>query len=581
MQVPAKEPQQCLRFGPFQVDLVSRELSNNGCKLPLQERPFQILEILLEQPGQIVSREELQRRLWPAGTFVDFEHSINTAVKKLREALDDDPDHPRFVETLSKRGYRFIARLSSMRNDGTRERLFVLPFENRNGAAEEYFADGLTERMIIQLGKVCRHTDVIAPVSVMHYKNRKHAPEILAKMNADYLLAGSVQRTNGRVRINARLIRGGDQCCVWSESYTREGHELFFIQDDISTNIARALARVFSPLDADAASASSTTTTPAVYAKYLMARHFFRLSSVPDFFRTKVYTEQVISEDPGFAPAYGLLAMVYANLAVYGASSMDSASKAAESCARNALNLSPNVEEAECALGWKLLDYDGDFAAADQHFSRAIDINPSYPMPYNLASQAAACQGRFDEAIEKITRALNVDPVCPQANSSAGVVCYLARRFANARQFLEKTIDLHPKLAIAYLSLSWVYLATGDFDKALECCKTSLDCDPSNPITRANLAQILAIDGHRQEALAVLNELLALRKTAYVPPYYIAQVHLSLGDVSQALHWLETAFQERDSWRLMAGVDPRLDPLANHSRFQRLLADAHLPVPAH
>ena len=247
------------RFGTFEVDLRARELRKGGIRIRLQDQPFEILTVMLERPGDVVTREELRQRLWPAGTFVDFEHSLNAAIKRLRAALGDDADNPRFVETLHRRGYRFIAAVESeghpVRNlhvvrppaaaplpDAITVRLVVLPFSNlSNDPAQEYFSDGLTEEMITQIGRLCPgRLGVIARTSSMLFKkSAKSASEIGRELSADYLLEGSVRGDGDRIRITAQLIETRSEVHLWAETYDRSIGETLNLQTDVAAHIAR------------------------------------------------------------------------------------------------------------------------------------------------------------------------------------------------------------------------------------------------------------------------------------------------------------------------------------------------------
>lgn len=561
-----------VRFGVFEVDIHARELHRDGLRIRIQEQPFQILATLLSRPGEIVTREELRRQLWPTNTFVDFDIGLNSAVKKLRHALKDHSDNPCFIETVPRRGYRFIGNIAPT-TDNRRNRLAVLPFENLNSAEEEYFSDGLTEQMIARLGGSCKCVDVVAPVSVMQYKAAKIPHLACEDLRADYLLAGSVLRSNGEVRITARLTRTGDQCCIWADSYTRDAREVLLVQDEITRNIVRSVVHVFSPVQF---SESHLITTASAYEEYLMARRSGNIWSVPGFFEAKRHVDAVLAEDPHFAPAYGFMSLMYAAIAAWGVFPVDLAYRNVESTARKGLALSEQLEEAYCALGWKLFDYDADLSAAEKYLLRASEINPSFSLPHILSGQVAGAQGRFDVAIARLARAVELDPLSPLANTTAGCVYYLAGRLLNARESFERIIRLYPRLGIAHTSLSWIYLAQGNLEAALAASEFGTHCDSENTVSRATLAIVLATAGSSQ-AVSILQELLCLQEPVRVPPYWIAQIYLALGNTSEAIAWLETAFTERCSWRLMAGVDPKLQPLAAHPRFQRLLSGIGLP----
>ncbi len=224
------------------------ELRRNGGKVCVQEKPVQLLAVLLERPGQLFSRAELRQRLWPADTFVDFEHSINTAVKKLREALEDDAARPEFIETVLHHGYRLIAPVSVLRSRKVRPRLVVLPFENLNGA-DGCCSKALTEALITQLGRRCKLLDVIAPLPIPGAKNRL---EMRQELSFDYRLSGSLLHSKQLVRITVRLVRNEDQCCLWCDSFTRTHAESLLIQDEVAGSIAQNVCALFAENDSTA-----------------------------------------------------------------------------------------------------------------------------------------------------------------------------------------------------------------------------------------------------------------------------------------------------------------------------------------
>jgi TolB-like protein len=275
----ATEGETLLRFGSFELDPRSRELRRGSTRVRLQEQPFEILRMMLERPGDVVTRDELRQRLWPEGTFVDFEHSLNAAVKRLRAALGDDADNPRFVQTLPRRGYRFIGNVAA-EGDPTAEeaaprtRLAVLPFSNlSDDPAQDYFADGLTEEMIAQLGQRCRgRIGVVARWSSMVFKgSTSRVREIGQALRADYLLEGSVRREGERARITARLIETASETHLWAETYERHLTECLAVQADVAARIAESLAMELTDERPAAAPAAATSVT--AYQEYLKGRY--------------------------------------------------------------------------------------------------------------------------------------------------------------------------------------------------------------------------------------------------------------------------------------------------------------------
>src|SRR5688572_25361983 len=266
-----------LRFGAFELDVRLRELRTGTTRVRLQDQPFEILRIMLERPGDVVTREQLRQRLWPDGTYVDFEHSLNAAVKRLRAVLGDDAENPRFVETLPRRGYRFIAPMGSAAESQPLHRpvaqpgirLAVLPFNNLSeDPSQEYFSDGLTEEMIAQLGGLCRgRVGIIARWSSMVFKGTtRRAREVGEALQADYLLEGSVRREGDRARITARLVETASETHLWSDTYDRHLVDCLAVQEDVASHIARALAMELLP---GQRAAPRMTCDAAAYQSYL------------------------------------------------------------------------------------------------------------------------------------------------------------------------------------------------------------------------------------------------------------------------------------------------------------------------
>src|SRR6266850_8221809 len=246
MGIPPSSVPRALRFGAFEADLHSGELRKNGLRVRLPEQPFQLLTILLEHPGEMVTREDLQKRLWPDGTFVDFEQGLNAVVKRLREALEDPAETPGLIETLPRRGYRFIGHLATSQRQI--ESLAVLPLENLSRDPEqEYFADGLTEALITSLAKIGAMR-VVSRTTAMHYKG-VHRPlrEIAQELRVGGIVEGTVLRYRDRVRISAQLIDAELDTHLWAESYDRELREVLTLQSEVAQAIAREVRVKLTP----------------------------------------------------------------------------------------------------------------------------------------------------------------------------------------------------------------------------------------------------------------------------------------------------------------------------------------------
>ena len=304
-----------LRFGSFELHLRSRELQNGATRIRLQEQPFEILLMMLQRPGDVVTRDELRDRLWPQGTFVDFEHSLNAAVKRLRSALGDEADNPRFVETLPRRGYRFIGTLTQdaapQPPARSRVRLAVLPFVDLSECSEHgYFADGLTEEMIAQLGQLCKtRIGVISRSSSMVFKDsNRGAREIGEALQVDYLLEGSARREGDRVRITARLVETASETHLWVETYESYLTDYLSVQTDVAARVSRSLAMELIPDEAHAAPPVSSNAS--AYQDYLKGRYYWNMLADQGVEPALVHFEQATTLDPSFALAYVGMARV-------------------------------------------------------------------------------------------------------------------------------------------------------------------------------------------------------------------------------------------------------------------------------
>ena len=299
-----------VRFGVFEVDLKKGELRKDGIKIKLQQQPFQILVTLLERPGEVVTRQDLRLKLWPVDTHVDFYSSLKTAVNKIREALGDSAENPRFIETLNRRGYRFIAPVSGMtpaippeRSLTGRITVAVLPFNELSAVPERQdFSDGLTEEMITQLSRVRpEQLEVIACTSAMHYKaSNKGIDQIGRELNVKFILQGGVRRAGGRLRISAQLVDVQDQTNLWAESYERSVTDVFAIQYDVARRIAQSLKFELLPSTREMLT-TRATANPTAYEAYLKGLYFWVKATPDALARGKEYTEQAIGLFPSSA----------------------------------------------------------------------------------------------------------------------------------------------------------------------------------------------------------------------------------------------------------------------------------------
>src|SRR5580704_11310008 len=314
----ATTPPRCFRFGAFEADLRTGGLTKRGLRQSLQEQPFRVLTMLLERPGELVTREELRDRIW-THTVVDFDHGINKAIAKIREALGDSATHPRFVETVARRGYRFLADVTPLDPTHTQpaakiRSIAVLPLEDLSGdSVQDYFADGMTDELIMNLGQISA-LRVISRTSVMGYKHaRKPLPQIARELNVDAVVEGTVLRSGDQVRITAQLIDAAADKHLWSKSYEGELKDTLALQSNVARAIADQIQINLNPQER-AALKSVKVVNPEAYEDYLKGRFFWNKRTADGLKVAQTYFGRAIDEDPKYAPAYSGLADTFALL---------------------------------------------------------------------------------------------------------------------------------------------------------------------------------------------------------------------------------------------------------------------------
>src|SRR5215470_392810 len=387
-----------VRFANCEVDLPAGEIRKAGIRIHIQHQPFRILEALLERPGEVVTREELRSRIWPNESFGDFDQALNIAVTKLRNALGDSAERPRFIETLPRRGYRFIADVQQPPASASivgKKMLVVLPFDNLNGdPGQEYFVDGLTEELIAQLGQLNpKRLGVIARTSAVQYKaTKKSIREIAKELNVEYVLEGSVRREGERVRITAQLIQVVDQTHLWSQSYDREMRDILGVQQDVARHVGRAMA--FELFPEHPGPRIPAVTDPAAHEALLRGRFYWGQRSEEAVKKAIEFFEQALALDPRLAPAYSGLADCSTLLCWFGALTPNEAGPRAGDAAKRALELDATQSEAHASLALVHYWYEWDWARAEDEFRRAIALNPSYAAAHHWYSAYLTSLGR-------------------------------------------------------------------------------------------------------------------------------------------------------------------------------------------
>ena len=616
-----------LCFAVFELDLRAGELRKRGVKLHLQGQPLQVLAALLNRAGDVVTRDELRAEIWTADTFVDFDHSLHNAIARLREVLGDSVETPQYIETLPRRGYRFIAPVTGVeiqppgpttqsgqprearvglrpskpratlaftllaflaiasvlwlvrtasRRTAAAPRLrsiAVLPLDNLSGdPSQDYFVDGMTDELITDLAKV-GSLRVISRTSVMRYKGtKKGLPEIARELKVDGIVEGSVMRSGQRVRITAQLLDAHTDQHLWAETYERDLGDVLGLQSEVAEAIAQEVRAQSTPQQ-QAQFRSARSVNPEAYDAYLRGRFYFTTGfTKPDSLRkAQRHFEESIQKDPDFALAYAGLADTYVYLAFSGQLSRDRAYRSAKQALGKALELDDTIGEAHDTLGVLNWRFDWDWDAAEREFNRAIALAPSYSCAHEDRAIYLGFTGRRAEALAEITKINQLDsgPSSAMAESAA---YYELRDYpslieASRRGVLSDPNDWfqHYYLGVGYEGMGKLLDAISEYQKAMEM--SDGDQGPTVSLAHAYLAV-----GKRAEGENILRDLERESKSAYVSPYIIATIYAGLGQKDRAFEFLEKAYLERAldlTWFLKA--DPRIDSLRSDPRFQSLL----------
>jgi TolB-like protein len=568
-------PQRLIRFGVFEADLVARELHKNGVKVRLQDQPFQVLALLLEHPGQVVTREELRQKLWSADTFVDFDNGLNTTINKIREALRDSSENPRFIETLPRRGYRFLGstdepREAVAKRGGPIDSIAVLPLENLSRDPEqEYFADGLTEALITNLAKISA-LRVVSRTSAMHYKGvHRPLPEIARELGVEAVVEGTVQRFGERVRISAQLVNAAKDKQVWAESYDRDLRDVLTLQSEVAQAIAREVRVKLTPAE-QAHFVRARKVNPEAYLAYLKGRYHWNKRSGESVRRGAEYFQRAVDTDPTYGAAYAGLADSAGVAGWWRYVSPEQGCGRAKAAALKALAIEETAE-AHTSLGWAIMHYDWEYLAAEGEYQRAIELNPQYATAHQWYGQCLGYMGRFDQAFAEFRHALHLEPLSQIINISASAIRWLAGEYDRAIELAQKTLELDPAFLPGLWALVRAFDTKGHHDSAIACAERAVKLSGGATLFVTELGQTYAAAGRIDEALKVVREMQDVSKRCYVDSGSIARIYASLNEKDQAFRWLETAYQEHAPSMAYVKFDHTLANLRSDPRFDDVL----------
>jgi len=580
-----ENPEYRWKIGELELDRRSFSLRRNGVVVRLDTKPLELLLLLVEKNGAVISHDEAVRTVWGEGVFLNGEATIYTAIKKIRQALGD----PTLIETVPGKGYRIRADLEAAPQARTKSdvaplpnepeyRLAILPLLNlSNDPEQDYFSDGLTEELINTVSRLLRgHMSVIARTSVMRFRAvSKPVQEIAQELHADYLVEGSVRRHSNRVRIAVQLIRAGDGTSLWGDSFERALDDVLALQSEISLATATAIGLRISPqIISGAEKPNPPLINVEVHDRFLRARHLMGQRTRPALLNSMRYLREALAIDPIFAPALSSLAFCYALLPITSLLRSHDCFPSAQELATQALERDPLQSDAHVALGLVDFWYHRQWAGARRHFAEAAISNPADSAPPMFLAHMHSVLGEHEDALTTLGAALRLDPISPIVRTHHGHFLYNAGRSRQAIPPLDQVLELAPQFWVAHL-MRGKALATADhlpsephtlaesYPQAIESFLTSERSGMGNTEPLAFRIHTLATSGQMQTARRAMEEMDDAHAKTPVPPLHRALARLGIGDRETACELVEEAFAERDVRLIFLLVESRWNALGD------------------
>ncbi len=611
-------------FGAFRFHAAERVLFRGTELVPLTPKVADTLLALLTCHDRVVEKGELIRVIWP-DTFVE-EGGLARNISVLRKTLGDEPDGCQYIETIPKRGYRFVAPVrevgsgpevvaapakpleaGSGREAGPLARfawrpiaagiaatalvaaglvyilhwrnsretaadlragsIAVLPLKNLSAdAAQDYFSEGMTDTLATELAKT--RVRVIASSSVRRLRQGASLNEIGQQLKVDAVVQGTVLGSGDRVRINAQLVDVKTGRLVWADSYQRSLRDVLALQAEVTAAIAREILANVAP-GQKAPLSRSRAVIPEAYRAYLKGRFFWNKRTEAGLRKAIEYFDEAVARDPTYAPAHAGLADSYALLGSSGYDAMPprEAMPRAKTAALEALALDNGLAEAHTSLAYVLMAYDWDLPAAEKEFQEAFRCNPGYATAHHWYAHCLLAAGQTEKAAAEMRQAVSLDPLSLPVNVGLGWCSYFARRYDEAIGQYRKTLELEPDFALAHQALGMALAQKGAYAEAIAEFKKAVPLSGGSASAIASLGNASARAGATADARAQLEQLSELSRRKYVPAIYMALIYLGLGDKNSAAPWFSKAREERSEYLIYHRLDPGFDSIRADKRF--------------
>lgn len=602
------------RFGDFELDPDERQLRRGGARVHLERRPMDLLVLLVSRHGRLVGRDTLISTLWPARVIIDFDSGLNTLVRKVRNALGDDTETPRFVETVAGRGYRFIAEVSEPApvtpevaateskarhswylpaivasllvlvtpailviprpvTGPESSRIAVLPFENLTGDASlDYMASGLAEETSTSLAQIdLENLSVVGGISARTAAvTAQPLSKIGSELGVDYLVTSLLQRDGTLIRVTARLLRTSDGEQLWSASFDRELTNVLGLQRDLSIAIAEQVRQRLSP-DVAAAIDRRQTRNPQAYQLYLKGRDQWTRFTPDSTDKALQFYRQAVDVDPGYALAWAGIAHALATAPMTADAEPAIVVPEATLALQRAMQFGPDLAETHFALAVYRLFLDWDYPGSVVAAQVAVDLDPNSALAHMILAMALLSERRYVESNAAMRRALQLDPFFSLLFVNAANAALASGDRQQALEYARQAIANGPDFWPGYLHLGRAYRSLGRNEDALEAFNQALRYSDGNSKAYTAVALLLLNLGRESEALDLLDRMTAEEERRYFPPYATALVYAALGQKDLAFEYLERAISAHDVHLIGLSGDSRLASMRDDPRFDSLL----------
>lgn len=577
--------QKVYEFHGFRLDEAQLRLSYQDQSVPLKPKILDLLLFLVKNRGQLIGKDELMQAIWP-DSFVE-ENNITVSMSMLRKTLSDTGGERQFIETVPRRGYRFVAEVTELLPSQTTpgksdkavqiefgeeliDSLVVIPFEgSEKDFSVEYLSDGICESIINMLSRIPK-LRVLACSTAFRFKGKDIDPQQVGQvLNVKAVMMIRVIRVGDKLIIRSELVKVADGSQLWGEQYNRSPADILALQEEIAKAITGSLKFKLTQADQKSLTDRSTYHSEA-YNLYLRGRYFWNKYTKEAVLKAIELFQEAVAIDANYALAYCGLADAYFRLSDVHFRPLEVLPKAKEA-ALQAVAIDENLAEAHSSLGLLKVYYDYDWTGAESEFRKALTLNPDLVLAHQRYGSFLMYRGRFEEAITHYEKALELDPFSLQINVNLATSYYLRGDYETAIQQLKKTRELEPNYIPTLFVLGAVYIAQGRLQDAIEQYRLVNELDNEVYLSLGYMGYAHALAGQRAEAESILNDLEEASRRTYVSPYSKLVIHLALGPEERVFELLEQLYEEHNDWLVWLKVSHELRPLRNHPRFRNML----------